>query len=87
MSVLPGWWEQHRAEHMNAELPETGLFARIEGLVGEEHALLRVPEHERTHEQHERLRSIGRELDRAWERLRERALRLGGPSAPAAGIN
>jgi hypothetical protein len=77
MNVWPGWWEQHRAEYMNAELPEEGLFARIEGLVGEEDALLRIPAHERTGEQHERLRSIAQELDRVWEHLRDRIERLG----------
>jgi hypothetical protein len=60
---------------MNAELPEEGLFARIEGLVGQEDALLRIPARERTEEQHDRLRSIGAELDRAFEKLRERAER------------
>ena len=82
MSVFPGWWEQHRAEYMNAELPEHGLFARIEGLVGEEDALLKIPAHERTGEQHERLRSIGAELDRVWEKLRHRAAQVAG-RAPA----
>jgi hypothetical protein len=83
MSVFPGWWEQHRAEYMTAELPETGLFAHIEGLVGEEHALLQIPAAERTDEHHERLRSIGAELDRVFEKLRERAGRRprGEPAA------
>jgi hypothetical protein len=82
MAVFPGWWEQHRAEYMNAELPETGVFARIEGLVGEEYALLQLPAEERTDEHHERLRSIGAELDRVFEKLRERAGRPthGGPA-------
>jgi hypothetical protein len=73
MNVFPGWWEQHRAEYMNAELPEHGLLARIEGLVGQEDALLRIPAHERTDQDHERLRSIGAELDRVFEKLRGRA--------------
>jgi hypothetical protein len=75
MNVFPGWWDQHRAEYMNAESPEEGLFARIEGLVGEELALLRIPALERTEEQHSRLKSIGAELDRVFEKLRERAAR------------
>jgi hypothetical protein len=84
MSVFPGWWEEHRAEYMNADLPEEGLFARIEGLVGEEDALLRIPAHERSGEQHQRLRSIAEELDRVWEHLRDRIERRGGPAtAPA----
>jgi hypothetical protein len=84
MSVFPGWWEEHRAEYMNADLPEEGLFARIEGLVGEEDALLTIPAHERSEEQHARLRSIAQELDRVWEHLRDRIERRGGPApAPA----
>jgi hypothetical protein len=84
MSVFPGWWEEHRAEYMNADLPEEGLFARVEGLVGEEDALLKIPAHQRSGEQHERLGSIARELDRVWEHLRDRIERRGGPSpAPA----
>lgn len=57
--------------------PELELFARIEGLVGEEAALLAVPRDRRDREQHERLRAVSTELDRIWERLRERAARLG----------
>lgn len=84
MSVFPGWWEEHRAEYMNAEFPEEGLYARIEGLVGQEDALLRIPAHERTEENHERLGSIAQELDRVWERLRARAEHPGRPlSGPA----
>jgi hypothetical protein len=83
MSVFPGWWEQHRAEYSDADFPEEGLYARIEGLAGEEDALLQIPAHERTEEHHARLGSIARELDRVWERLRERAERPGqaGPAA------
>jgi hypothetical protein len=76
MNVIPAWWEPHRAQYLNAELPEDGLFARIEGLAGEEDALLRIPARERSREQNDRLGSIGAELDRAWEKLRERAERL-----------
>lgn len=76
MNVFPAWWEEHRAQYMNAELPEDGLFARIEGLVGEEEALLRIPARQRSRDQHERLRSIAAELDRVWEKLRDRAERL-----------
>ena len=76
MNVFPAWWEQHRAQYMNAELPEEGLFARIEGLVGQEDALLRIPARERGEEDRHRLRSIGTELDRVLEKLRERAERL-----------
>jgi hypothetical protein len=58
------------------ERPDASLFARIEGLVGEEDALLTIPARERTGEQHDRLRVIGGELDRIWEKLRDRAKRL-----------
>lgn len=59
------------------EPAELRLFAHIEGLVGEETALLAIPAKERTREQHDRLHAITAELDRAWEKLRERAARLG----------
>jgi hypothetical protein len=59
--------------------PELGLFARVEGLVGEEEALLRIPVAERNPEHHDRLRAIGEELDRIFEKLRERAGRLPPP--------
>jgi hypothetical protein len=57
--------------------PELELFARIEGLIGEEAALLAVARESRDREQHDRLRAVSAELDRIWERLRERAERLG----------
>jgi hypothetical protein len=49
------------------------LFARVEGLRGEEDALLRIPAAERSQEQRDRLRVIGDELDRIWQTLRQRA--------------
>jgi hypothetical protein len=55
---------------------DLGLFARIEGLVGEEKALLEIPARERTRQQRDRLRDVGAELDRIWESLRARAARL-----------
>jgi hypothetical protein len=55
---------------------DVATFARIEGLVGEERALLRIPAGERTREQHERLHHITSELDRIFEHLRERAERI-----------
>jgi hypothetical protein len=61
--------------------PRLDLFARVEGLVGEERALLALPAKDRSDAQHERLRSIGDELDRMWETLRERAERLTGRPA------
>jgi hypothetical protein len=77
VNVYPPDWEgQHRVSDPAAPPPEEGLFARIEGLVGEEAAMLRIPAEERTRRQHERLRSIADELDRAFETLRDRARRL-----------
>jgi hypothetical protein len=58
--------------------PDLDLFARIEGLAGEEAALLAIPAKERSRQEHDRLRAIADELDRAWQLLRERAERLGG---------
>jgi hypothetical protein len=61
------------------ELPEKlRVFARIEDLVGQEDALLRIPAAERTREQHDLLQAIGAELDRVAEKLRAR-----GPRADA----
>src|SRR3954447_15438752 len=54
---------------------DLSLFARIEGLVGEERALLEIPARERSQPQKDRLRDIGDELDRIWETLRARAER------------
>jgi hypothetical protein len=63
------------------------LFARIEGLVGEEAALLAVPPAQRDQAQHDRLRAVSEELDCIWAKLRERAERLGrhgdSPESPA----
>jgi Protein of unknown function (DUF2630) len=57
-----------------AEVPaDLGLFARVEGLVGEERALLQIPLRERSQQQKDRLRDVGRELDRIWEALRTRS--------------
>ena len=56
--------------------PELSLFARIEGLVGEEAAILAVAPHERSREQRKRLRAVSAELDRIWETLHERAERI-----------
>ncbi|MEO6857945.1 MAG: DUF2630 family protein [Solirubrobacteraceae bacterium] len=53
-------------------------FAHIEGLAGEEQALLAVPHEQRKQEQHERLRVLSAELDHIWETLRQRAERHGG---------
>jgi hypothetical protein len=65
-----------RPEELAPEPPGASLFARIEGLIGEEHALLTIPARERTRAQHDRLRALGEELDRIWETLRDRAKRI-----------
>jgi hypothetical protein len=59
------------AEHA----PEASLFARIESLVDEEHALLLIPAAERRRRDHERLREIGDLLDRIRDKLHERTQR------------
>jgi hypothetical protein len=65
--------------------PEASLFARIEDLIGEEHALLLIPAAERGRREHERLREIGDQLDRIWETLRERSRRLGQDAGGTTG--
>ena len=52
---------------------DADIFARIESLVGQEEAILRIPAKQRTQEEHDRLGAIGQELDRIFEKLRERA--------------
>jgi hypothetical protein len=76
MAAFPGMAEQ-RSEDLRPHQPALELFARIEGLLGEETALLNVPAGERDGKQRARLREIGEELDRIWEALRDRADRLG----------
>jgi hypothetical protein len=79
----PGAGDPHAREQIAPERapgsPDTGLFARIEGLLGEEQALLRIPAKERSPHERSRLREIGAELDRAFESLSRRARRLGRP--------
>lgn len=58
------------------ELPEElEAFARIEGLMGQEHALLSVPEEKRTDRERRLLEAVTAELDRIVEKLKERAVR------------
>jgi hypothetical protein len=64
---------------------EASLFARIEDLIGEEHALLLIPAAERRRRDHERLREIEDQLDRIWEKLRERSRRLSQDAAGTTG--
>jgi hypothetical protein len=84
MSVLPGQQPPRRRDELVPESDDLRLFARIEGLVGEEAALLDIPHHERSGAQHERLRAITEELDRIWEKLRERAERVTHRASPEA---
>ena len=65
--------------------PEASLFARIEHLIGEEHALLLIPAAERNRREHERLREIEGQLDRIWETLRERSRRMAQDDAGTTG--
>jgi hypothetical protein len=84
MSVPPP--QTPRAWGDSAETaPEASLFARIENLVDEEHALLLIPARERARQDHERLREIEDQLDRIWEKLRERSRRLGHDAAGTTG--
>jgi len=53
------------------------VYTRLEGLAGQEAFLREEVERGRGEEQHCRLRRVQRELDAAWELLRERAERLG----------
>ena len=77
----------------NVELPadkadvpaDLGLFARVEGLVGEEKALLEIPAQARSRQQRDRLREVGAELDHIWESLRARARRLEAGATGSSG--
>jgi hypothetical protein len=78
--------EQAATNHvkdLSAVPEEIETFARIEGLVGEEAALLSIPRRTRNRAQRERLKAISAELNRIWRRLRERAesLHLDGHSS------
>jgi hypothetical protein len=76
MNAFPGREQPRTKEDLVPDPPELGLFARVEELCGEEDALLKIPAKERSREHESRLREIGAELDRVWERLRERVERL-----------
>ncbi len=82
MSVPPP--QEPRAPGDPAELaPDASLFARIEDLIDEEHALLLIPAAERGRRDHERLHQIEEELNRIWERLSRR--RAGQDAAASTG--
>jgi hypothetical protein len=77
MTVFPGWEPPAGPHDRDPKAPgELGVFARVEDLLGEEVALLRIPPGERSGEQHDRLHAIGHELDHIFEALRRRAGRL-----------
>jgi hypothetical protein len=65
-----------RKDELNPDPKGVTTFARMEGLIDEEAALLLIPGRERSREQRERLTIVGRELDRLSQMLRERAARL-----------
>jgi hypothetical protein len=71
---FPGAEERRRLEDVAPPLDEgISLFAQIEGLVGEERALLAIPRHKRSKSDSTRLREIAETLDRIFDKLRERA--------------
>jgi hypothetical protein len=72
-----------KPDDLLARNPDVGLFARVEGLIGEEDALLLIPALERNPDERDRLREIGDELDRIFERLLERSRRLAHAGCPA----
>jgi hypothetical protein len=77
MTAFPGIGHPRGTEDPIPAPSDMTLAARIEGLAGEELALLAIPAKERSRAQHDRLRAIGDELDRAFEALKERAHHLG----------
>jgi hypothetical protein len=56
---------------------ELRAYTLAEHMIGEEYALMQIPEGDRTDAQHARLRVLGHELDRLWDALRRRAEALG----------
>ena len=82
MSIHDQRGPYHTINELSRTSPELEEYEHIEGLCGEETALLDVPAEERKQEQHERLHAISNELDRIWEKLRDRAdsVRPGGSS-------
>jgi hypothetical protein len=57
---------------------ELEAFARIEGLVGQEHALLLVPAAKRSAREHRLLDAVTAELDRIADKLKQRPVRPAG---------
>jgi hypothetical protein len=77
MTVFEGLEPERGPEDYIPGSSDIALYARVEGLVGEETALLAIPAEDRAEHHHERLKAISEELDRVFEHLRERAERLG----------
>jgi phenylalanyl-tRNA synthetase beta subunit len=73
-AAFPGAEKRRAPEDVATPLQEgVDLFAQIEGLVGEECALLAIPLHKRSKSETTRLREIAETLDRIFDKLRERA--------------
>jgi hypothetical protein len=73
-AAFPGAEGRREPEGVAPPLDEgIKLFAQIEGLVGEEYALLAIPAHKRSTSESTRLREIAETLDRIFDKLRERA--------------
>jgi hypothetical protein len=80
MNVFEGLEPERGPEDFVPGSSDLDLFARVEGLMGEEQALLAIPHDDRAQHHHDRLKAIGDELDRVFERLRDRAERRGRPA-------
>ncbi len=81
MNVFEGLEPQRGPQDFVPGSSDIELFAHVEGLVGEEAALLAIPAKDRSQHHHDRLKAIGEELDRVFEKLRERAERRGPRAA------
>jgi hypothetical protein len=76
MSAFPGAEPPLAEVNAAPEPSDVTYFSRVEGLVGEEAALLAVAPDDRTQTQRDRLHAIAADLDRIFDTLRERARRL-----------
>lgn len=77
MTGFVGWDDAEARKEIADERvpghPDLAVYEHLEGLVGEEQDLLEVPDHERSEHQHHRLRELGEELDRVFEKLHARS--------------
>jgi len=80
--TIPAPRLSRKPDDLLARNPDVSLFARVEGLIGEEDALLLIPALKRNPDERDRLRQIGDELDRIFERLLERSRRLAHAGCP-----